>query len=157
MERENDSLALLDWLLGEWRGYGIVGKDMNTIYKRFYYDLAQVFFVERTTAMFPPSKPTTEYEIHQDLLFYYLDEASGKIKTKGFYVEGYVSSANVEIAKNGDVITIESTLIENGPRGMAVRDTIMRQSEDEFKSTFEIARPGMDFKLSQKHTMKRMG
>lgn len=156
MGTENDSLAQLDWLLGEWRGYGIVGKDMNTIYKRFYYDLAKVFFVERTTAMFPPSKPTTEYEIHQDLLFYYPDQASGKIKSKGFYVEGYVSSAIVEIAKNGDVITIESTQIENGPRGMAVRDKIMRQSEDEFKSTFEIARPGMDFKLSQKHTMRRM-
>ena len=148
-------LSELDWLLGEWQGYGIVGKQYNLIRKSYAYEVGGTFLVERTLSMFPPGKPDTEFEMHQD--FMVLHQNGDQLGAKGFYIEGFVSQSEVNIADGGKQIVIESTTIENGPPGTRTRYTLTRESDDAFKGQFEIAWPGQDFELSQKITMKRIG
>ncbi len=55
-----------DWLIGEWQGYGQFADRTGYIHKRYSYDVAGMYFVERTLDMFPPPQPSTEFEVHQD-------------------------------------------------------------------------------------------
>lgn len=151
----NTKLNELDWLLGEWQGYGIVGKQYNLIRKTYAYEIGGVFLVERTLSMFPPGKPDTEFEMHQDFLVFHQNVE--QLAAKGFYIEGFVSQATVSVAEGGSQILIESTAIENGPPDTRTRYTLNRESTDAFTGQFEIAWPGQDFELSQKITLKRIG
>jgi len=156
MADPSSSLTHLGWLIGEWRGYGIVGKQMNMIHKSFRLEVGGLFLLERTLSMFPPSKPTTDYEQHQDLVVYYFDPSVGALKAKGFYIEGFVSSGDVHVSKAGQQIMVKSTQIENGPPNMATRFALNRKGEGEFIAKFEIAWQGVDYELSQKLTMQKI-
>lgn len=154
MATEKDPLESLRWLLGEWRGYSIVGKKLNTIHKRVYLDLGGVFLVERTLSMIPPGGPSTDYEVHQDLTVFHA--AGEELKAKGFFIEGFVSSDIVTVEKEGAVIKMESERVENGPPQMRTRYTLTRQSLDKYQGRFEIAWDGVKWQLSQKLTMQRV-
>lgn len=152
----SERFAPLHWLVGEWRGYGEFAKDTGYIHKRFYYDLAGMYLIERTLDMFPPKEPTTEFEIHQDFVVYSRGNESGALKARGFFVESFVTSAQVSVSADGNSVVIESIEIENGPPGMRTRFTISRQTKDQYKESFEIAMPGKDYSIVEELTMTRV-
>lgn len=155
--RGSERFAELAWLVGEWRGYGEFSNGhTNYIHKSYAYDLAGMFFVERTLSMSPPPEPATEYEIHQDLTMFYRNHQSGALKAQAFYVESFVTAAEVTVADGGDTIVIESQTVENAPEGMRSRYTITRSGEDGFTGTFELAMPGQDFTCYQSYVFQRV-
>jgi hypothetical protein len=152
---ENSPFKPMEWLVGEWRGYGEFSDRTTYIHKSFSYRIRGRFLVEKTFDMFPPSEPSTEFEIHQDFVVYYND--GGRLKAKGFYVESFVSNADVTIKDTQtDLIVIEASRIENGPEGMRTRYTIRKgKDEDHFTATFEIALPERDFVMIETLKMER--
>ncbi len=144
------------WLEGEWQGYGEFPDRTNYARIVYSYDLAGIYLVERTVALFPPPEPTTDYEIHQDFTVYYRNSTTGGFTAKSFFIEAYVVSSTVEVLEDGSVIVVESTDVENGPPGMRSRTTISREGDDAFALTFEIAMPGKDYSLYEEMTMRRV-
>jgi hypothetical protein len=151
-----DRFDELDWLIGEWQGYGQFTNRTTYIHKQYSYDVAGMFLTERTLDMFTPPELSTEFEIHQDFTVFYRDTGTGGIKAKGFYVEGFVWSSDVTVSDNGNTIVIEATEIDCAPDGMRSRITILRESEDEYIAIFELAMPGRDYKELEELTMRRM-
>jgi hypothetical protein len=154
--RSAERFSPLNWLVGEWRGFGKFDKTANYIHKKFSYDVGGMYLTERTLDVFPPAEPSTEFELHQDLIIYYREGADGPFRAKGFYVESFVASMNLTVDDGGDSITVESAQIENAPPGTRTRTTYKRQSADEFRGTFEMAKPGEPYRVVEQLTMKRI-
>ena len=138
------------------RGYGRFTQRTAYIHKRFYYDLAGVFLIERTLDIFAPAQPATHYELHQDFTIYYRDDATETYRAKGFFVETSVTSCMVEVLEAGARLVIESTGVENGPAGMRSRIAYARETPDRFTGRFGLAPPGKDFALVEKLVMARL-
>ena len=155
-KRGDDRFAPLAWLVGEWQGYGKFGTRMTYAHRKYSYDLEGMYLVERTIDMFPPPEPSTEFEVHQDFVVYYRDTTTGGLKAKAFFVEAFVTSETVSGGEGGKPIIAESTEIENGPPGLRTRFTLTRETNDRFKETFEIARPGKEFELAEESFYKRI-
>ncbi|MFC1682962.1 hypothetical protein ACFL0G_01975 [Candidatus Zixiibacteriota bacterium] len=155
-KRGPERFVSMDWLIGEWQGYGQFPKQVNFIQKKYSYDVAGMFFVERTIAMFPPEELSTDYEIHQDFSVVYRDNGTGAFLAKSFYVESFVTSSTVQIEENGNKIVIESENVENGPPGMRSRYSIFREDPNRYTATFEVAWQGKDFSLYEELEMKRV-
>ena len=156
-KRAAERFAPLDWLVGEWQGYGQFPSRTTYIHKKYYYDVGGMFFIERTLSMFPPEEETsTEYEIHQDFTSVYRDDSSGGFLAKGFFVEGFVWSSKVDAGEDGSTIVLETVDIDNAPPGMRGRITYTRESEDSYTATFEIAMPGAEYKLFEELVMDRV-
>ncbi len=145
----------LAWLEGEWTGYGEFPDRTNYIHKTFAYDQAGTYLIERTLAMFPPEELSADFEAHQDLVVYYLDEPSGAYRAKAFYIEGFVTSFGIDVNEDGSLIVLESTDVEGGPPGMRSRMTISRETDDRFLAVFEIAMPDRDYSVYEEITMVR--
>ena len=143
----------LAWLAGEWQGYGRFDTRVTYIHKSFAYDVAGRYLIERTRDMFPPEKPTTEFELHQDFTTYYRTDTGG-CRAKGFFVEGYVWNSTV--TATGDRIVVETDTVENAPAGMRARITYVKDGPDGLTGTFEIAMPGQDFKMFEALVMRRI-
>ena len=141
------------WLAGEWQGYGQMGERVTYIHKAFGYDVGGRDLVERTLDMFPPSKPSTEFELHQDFIVYFRTDA-GSYRAKGFFVEGFVWNSTVTVTPERLVIETES--VENAPAGMRARLTYTKDGASGFKGTFELAMPGQDYKLFETLVMRRV-
>jgi hypothetical protein len=154
--RGAERFAALNWLVGEWRGFGKFAKTTSYVHKRFAYDVAGVYLTERTLDVFPPPEPSTDFELHQDLVVYYREGADGPFRAKGFYVESFVASLNVTIGEGGDSVTLESTQIENAPAGMRTRVTYARQGVDKLQGTFEMAAPGEPYRVVEQLMMQRI-
>ncbi len=154
--RSAERFPALDWLIGEWQGYGVFTDKNTYIHRSYRYDTAGMFLIERTIDMFPPDTLTTEFEVHQGFAVYYVDTISNSIKAKTFFVESYVQSSTVTIHDNGQRIVAESTEVENGPPGMRARFTIEKQGKDGFKELFELAMPAQDYERMEELVMKRI-
>ncbi len=146
----------LDWLIGEWQGYGVFAEGRNQIHKSYGYEVGGMFLVERTLDMFPTETPSTDYEIHQDFMVVYRDTLGGGLLAKTFFIEAFVASSELTVAEGGDVFVIESTRIENGSPGMRTRYTIRRQWPDDFTGTFELAFDGGEFTVFEELTLRRI-
>lgn len=146
----------MHWLVGEWQGYGEFSDRSTLIHKRFSYEVAGMYLIERTIDMFPPDSLTTEFEVHQDFTVYYRHNRDGTVLAKGFFVESYVTSATVEIGDDGRTIVVETHEVENGPPGMRTSYTIRQRSADQFRATFEIAMPGEEYAVFEELLMKRV-
>ena len=134
-----------DWLIGEWQGYGQFSDRTGYIHKRYSYDVAGMYFVERTLDMFPPPQPSTEFEVHQDFTVFFRDNLTGALSANGYYVESFVTDAAVTVAGGGDTFVVESRTIHNGPPGMRTRFTYTRTGEDDFTLHFELAGPAEEY------------
>jgi hypothetical protein len=146
----------LAWLEGEWTGYGEFPDRTNYIHKTFEHDQAGMFMIERTLAVFPPEELSTDFEAHQDMVVYYLDEPTGTYRAKAFYVEGFVTSFGIDVNEDGSLIVLESTDVEGGPPGMRSRMTISRETDDRYVAVFEIAMPNRDYAVYEEITMERV-
>ena len=142
----------LAWLAGAWQGYGQFGERVTYIHKAFSYEVAGRYLVERTLDMFPPARPTTEFELHQDVTTFY--RTAGGYRAKGFYVEGFVWNSTV--TAGADRVVVETESVENGPAGIRARVTYVKDGPDGFKGTFELAMPGQDFTLVETLVMRRI-
>jgi hypothetical protein len=146
----------LGWLIGEWKGYGKFEDRVTYIRKHFAYELAGHFLVERTVDMFPPKEPSTEFELHQDFTVYSRENDTGRLRARGFFVESYVTRADVEASEDGSRIVVEALEIENGPPGMRYRFTITRVNDDRFTALFELAMPGREYRPLEQLEMARV-
>jgi len=150
--RGADRFAPLDWLIGEWRGYGMFASDTTLVHKRYAYDTAGMFLVERTLDAFPPSEPTTDYQLHQDFAVYY--RVADGFAAEAFFVEGFVWHSAVRPTEDGFVVETEA--VDNVPPGMRGRVTVRREGEHRFRSTFELAGPGEEFRVIERSVMERI-
>lgn len=151
-----DRFEELHWLVGQWQGYGRFTNRTTYIHKEYYYDVAGMFLIERTLDMFPPPEPSTEFEIHQDFTVFYRDTQTGRLKAKGFYVEGFVWSSDLTVSDNGRTIIIEATEIDNAPQGMRGKITILRDGDDEYRAIFDLAMPAKDYEELEELVMTRV-
>ncbi len=152
----DDRFTPLAWLVGEWQGYGKFTKRTTYVHRKYSYDLGGIYLVERTIDMFPPAEPSTDFEVHQDFVVYYRDTTAGDLRAKAFFVEAFVTSETVRIGEGGQRIITESTQIENGPPGLRTRFILTRETDDRFKETFEIAKPGKEYELVEESVFKRL-
>jgi hypothetical protein len=136
----------LDWLIGEWQGYGEFSDRTTYIHKRFSYEVAGVYLVERTVDVFPPPQPSTEFELHQDLSVLYRDNQTGEFTANTFFVETFVTDGAVRIGDDGNSFVVESERIHNGPPGMRTRITYSREGPDQFRLLFEIGMAGEEYR-----------
>ena len=145
-----------DWLIGEWQGYGQFEDRTTYIHKRYSYDVAGVYLVERTLDVFPPQEVSTDFEVHQDFSVFYRNNQTGDFALNGFFVETFVTQAAVGVAQDGSSFVVESTSIYNGPPEMRTRMTYTRSGTDEFRLRFEIAPPGQEYRVAEEAVFKRI-
>ncbi|HSN54372.1 MAG TPA: hypothetical protein VLT32_06850, partial [Candidatus Sulfomarinibacteraceae bacterium] len=143
----------LAWLVGEWQGYGEFSDRVTYIRKVFAYDVGGVLLSERTVDMFPPARPSTEFEVHQDLMLFY--RAGDTLRARAFYVESFVTACEVTVGE-GATIVVETTAVENGPPDLRTRYSITPDGPDRFTGVFEIARAGHDFEPVEQLAMRRV-
>ncbi|MGD8395998.1 MAG: hypothetical protein PVF43_11035 [Candidatus Eiseniibacteriota bacterium] len=143
----------LDWLIGEWQGYGTFPGRTTYIHKSFDYEIGGMFLMERTLDMFPPPEPSTEFEIHQDTGVYY--RTADGLGATTFFVEAYVTTATVTVGSDGSIV-VESVAIENAPQGMRSRITYTPRDADTFEGRFELAMPGKEYGLLETLEMRRI-
>ncbi len=154
--REEARFAPIEWLVGEWRGYGQFGSGpTNYIHKTYVYEMGGMFIVGRTTSMFPPEELSTDYEIHQDWVIFY-KAGEDVFKAKTFYIESFVTSEKVTVKEDGSVIVMETEQIDNAPPGMKTRMTWTRRSNDRFELHFELAMPGQEYSTAERIQMERI-
>lgn len=151
--RGPERLHELAWLVGEWQGYGEFSDRITYIRKVFAYDVGGVVLSERTVDMLPPARPSTEFEIHQDLVLFY--RAGETLRARGFYAESFVTACDVSVGEDGTIV-VETTAVENGPPDLRTRYTVTPDSPDRFTAVFEIARPGHDFEPVERLAMRRI-
>ncbi len=154
--RFSDRFEPFDWLVGEWQGYGEFSDRVTFIHKRFAYEVAGVFFVERTLDMFPPPEPSTEFEVHQDFAVLHRNNQTGEFTATTFFVETYVTTAAVRVLEDGQSFVVESTSIQNAPPGMRTRMTYRKLAPDELGLLFELAPPGQDYAVMEEALFKRI-
>ena len=152
----SDRFPPIAWLEGEWRGYGEFPDRVNFAHKTYEYDLAGMYLVERTEALFPPEEPSTDFEVHQDVTYFYRDSFTGGFRAVGFYVESFVTISTVEVSEDGGRIVVETTDVHNGPPGMRSRSTYTKETDDSFSLLFEVAMPGQDYALYEEIVMERI-
>ena len=145
-----------DWLIGEWQGYGQFADRTGYIHKRYFYDVAGVYLVERTLDMFPPPEPSTQFEVHQDFTVFFRDNVTGAFSASGYYVETFVTDADVVVSEEGNSFVVESRTIHNGPSGMRTRFTYTRTGEDGFTLRFELAGPGEEYAEIESSRFRRV-
>jgi hypothetical protein len=146
----------MSWLVGEWQGWGKFPNRVTYIQKQFGFEVGGVFLFERMLDMFPPTEPSTEFEMQQDLSLFYWDTVTSTLRAKGFFVEGFVTSSDVKVEQGGAVIIIENREVENGSKGMRTRYSIKRSDADHFTATFEIAMPGAEYRTIEELQMSRV-
>lgn len=151
-----DRFESFDWLIGEWQGYGEFSNRTTYIHKRFSYEVAGVYFSERTLDVFPPPEPTTEFEVHQDLAFFQRDNSTGALTATTFFVETFVTTASVKVLDDGESFVVESTSIQNAPPGMRTRMTYTRTGVDGFELLFELAPPGGEYQAMEEAVFRRI-
>ncbi len=152
-----ERFAAIDWLIGEWQGYGQFGGGTpNYIHKRYSYEMGGMYILGRTLSMFPPEEVSTDYEIHQDLVIFYRLSESDEYRARAFYVESYVTSEKVTVSEDGTQIVMETEQIENAPAGLRTRMTWTRLPEDRMELHFEIAMPGGEYSTAERIQLKRI-
>lgn len=146
----------VDWLIGEWQGYGVFKNKTTWLHKSWSYDVGGVFLHERTLDIFPPDSLSTEFEIHQDTVMWFRDTGTGALKSVTFFVEGFVTTATVTVEHGGRRYVVESTHVENAPPGMATRFTVERVGDDEIEETFELKFPEREWFEMERLTLRRV-
>jgi len=147
-------LSEIDWLVGEWRGYGVFSNRTTYIHKSFSYEIGGKFLVEKTIDMFPPDTPSTEFEIHQDQVFYFLN--ADKLEAVGFYGEGFVNCFNLTVEQSAPKLIAQTYDVKNAPSGIRARITYEQEGDDHLQGIFELAMPGKQFDIVEKLTMERI-
>jgi hypothetical protein len=144
------------WLIGEWQGYGEFSDRTTYIHKRYSYEVAGMYLVEKTLDIFPPPEVSTDFEVHQDFSVFYRENKTGEFSANGFYVETFVTGASVTLLDDGESFVVESSSIHNGPPGMRTRITYTRIGTDEFRLLFEIAPPELDYQVTEQSRFRRI-
>ena len=144
------------WLIGEWQGYGEFSDRTTYIHKRYSYEVAGVYLVEKTLDIFPPPEVSTEFEVHQDFSVFYRENQTGDFSANGFFVETFVTGASVTLLDGGESFVVESNSVHNGPPGMRTRMTYTRSGPDEFQLLFEIGPPGQEHRTTEKSRFRRI-
>lgn len=144
-------------LIGCWQGTSTKpdGSAPGLVEQTYEYVLGGKFIRAESVAMFPPEVAGTHYEIHRDVGFISLAGDEERYIWRGFFSEGFVTREAIAIEEDGRVIVIESVEIENGPAGMRTRQTLTLESATEMVDRFEIAMPGMDFRIYNTITLRR--
>lgn len=156
MTEETDASRFppLEWLVGEWRGYGRFTDRTSYIHKRFSYELGGAVLVERTLDIFPPSELTTDFEIHRDIVHYF---RNGEVfEAIGFYVEGHVNLFSVTVAENPSQLTAETYEVRNIPKGMRAKVIYEQDGETGLRGEFLLAAPGESLETVEKLVMQRI-
>ena len=141
------------WLVGEWQGYGEFEDRVTYIRKLYAFDVGGMFLTERTIDMFPPARPSVDFEVRHDLRIFYRD--GGELRAKGFYVESFVTNADVAVAADGAIV-IETTAVENGPVDVRTRYTVVPDGNDRFTAKFEVATAGNQYAVLESLQLRRI-
>lgn len=148
-------LGYLQFLIGNWKGYGAGFEQKSEVTQSFQYIL-QNQFIQSETKSIARAEDGTIIEVHEDLEIFSYDSKREKVILRGFYSEGYVNVYVMELiaeAENQLVFTSEKT--ENAGR-MMVRQRFAIISENEYELTLDLAKAGQEFTPCQVIKMKKI-
>ncbi|MFQ5918447.1 MAG: hypothetical protein ACE5I4_00190 [Thermoplasmata archaeon] len=155
-EEETDRWAPFRPLLGEWIGIGtgLPGEGSEEMDCEFV--LQGKFLRIRNHSVYEPQEKNPEGEVHEDWSFISYDEMRDAFVLREFFVEGYVNQYVLdEVSDDERTLTFLTESIENLPEGWKGRETFRFLPDDEFQNTFELARPGEDFKVYVETRLRR--
>ena len=142
--------------LGEWSGAGESQSGASAIEAQFKLVLDGKFIEARHRSVIEPSEDNPEGEIHDDVGYISFDSIRKQFAFRQFHVEGFVNQYLLEsIEDEGKTFVFVSESIENLPPGWRVRLKYSFKGEDEFFSTFELARPEGEFQCYIENSLKR--
>lgn len=130
------------YFLGGWRGTG-TGKPGESQAERSYRLILSDQFIEiKHRSTFAPQEANPDGEIHEEIGYLSFDKHRSLFVMREFHVEGFVNQYVLEDDGREDSFTFISEALENLSSEWRARTTVEILGEDNFRETFELARPG---------------
>ncbi len=153
----DDPLARLDFLIGNWHGE-IDGKLGTGTGERVYERVADgTYVMMRHESRRPPQPKSPNGDKHHEISIYSWDRTGERLVLRQFVSEGFVNQygcSPIEPPAIGFVCVTES--VESGP-GVRARTTLTKISDNLFEERFELAWPGEELELLLTNRWHRIG
>lgn len=118
--------------------------------------LQDKFLRIRNRSRYEPQEKNPEGEVHEDWGIISRDTNRDTFVLREFHVEGYVNQYALDhVSEDGNTLVFLTESLENVPDDWRGRETFRFIGTDEFKNTFELARPGEDFKVYVETRLRR--
>lgn len=130
-----------NFLLGEWIGTGEgFGNSKSKINSEFKLVLGDKYIEVINESKFEPTAKNPEGEYHIDKGFISYDRSRKTIVFRQFHIEGFVNQyILVDSISNSTKLVFESETIENFMPGGKARWTIIKHSENEIETIFDLS------------------
>jgi hypothetical protein len=155
-DSEQNSLASLEFLVGEWEGTSEGQPGSGVVRREYARILGGRFMQVRNTTTYAPQAKNPKGEQHEDIGFFSFDRIRKRLVLRQFHVEGFVNEYVAEGASGSERMVFTTESIENIPPGWRARETYIRISADELEERFELAEPGKDYELYSRSRLKRV-
>lgn len=130
-----------NFLLGNWSGEGTgFGNSKSKIESGFQLVLGDKYIEVTNESKFAPTdkNPEGEYHIDKGLISY--DRSRKLIVFRQFHIEGFVNQyILVDSLSTASKLVFESEIIENFMPGGKARWTIIKHSENEIETVFDLS------------------
>ena len=151
-----EPLAVVDPLIGPWRGTSEGRPGNGTVEREYMRILGSRFVHAKNRSVYPPQERNPKGEQHEDLGIFSVDRSRKRIVFRQFHVEGFVNQYVQESASADGTLVLVTESIENIPAGWRARETYRFVGPDEFEEVFELSEPGKPFELYSRAKLKRV-
>jgi hypothetical protein len=148
-------LAVLERLVGTWRGTGQGEPGDATVERTYGYVLGGRFLEVRNRSTYAAQPKNPKGERHEDQGLYSYDGGRKKLVFRQFHVEGFVNQYVIETHEPDRLVFVTES-IENIPPGFRGRETLRFVGPDALEETFEIAPPKQDFAVYSTTKLQRV-
>lgn len=155
-ERENDPWALIRMFVGKWRGATEGQPGSGTVERTYEFILAGGYLLERNVSTYPAQEANPEGEVHRHWSLFSYDRDRKKLVLRQFHDEGFVNQYVMAADPAEGRFAFDSEHFENFSNQWKARETYEILSEDEFVETFELAPPGMPYRVFSRNHFTRV-
>ncbi len=137
-QAQEDRLAAVAWLVGDWNGTG-EGQPGNSTSTRSNQRAHDHFIRVEGRSVYPRQPRNPNGEIHSSTDYWSFDRRRGLLVLRQFDSLGFVSTyVQDRAASTGGRIVMVSEQLENVPAGWRARYTYEHPGPDEYRELFEL-------------------
>ena len=154
---QNPNFERIDFLMGKWEGsgsgFGNDGSKISSIFKPIFND--EYIFV-KNHSIFEPTEKNPQGEEHKDWGNISYDKNRDLLVYRQFNSEGYINQYTLnDSLSNGSRLVLESETIENFVPGGKARWTIIKISEKQIETIFDVSFPNKEYTCFGKNILHK--
>lgn len=145
------------YFLGRWAGRGSGKPGESQAEREYELVLNEQFIQIRNRSVYKPQEQNPEGEIHEEIGYFSYDRNRQKFVLREFHVEGFVNQYVLEDrVPDENVLVLTTEAIENIAPGWQARTTYEILGKNEFRETFDLAGPEMEWRCFITNEFKRV-